>query len=376
MEQTVVKLLIGGKEYRAWQLVSISSKLLSYARAFRVGFTRESAGTGIGIKIGDLVRVKIDDDLVLTGYVTKTNFSYSEKGIELSIEGASKTVDLAEGYMAVKSVKQFTNLTVSQTLQLLAKPYGVSVVRQKAGKDPKASVAIAATDSIKKILDGVVKKHTLVITDNESGDLVMASPGGGGRTADSLELGKNVLSGDQTFDSSKLFSRYYVVGQRANSGSSHPVTANGAFRYTEDSKVRRPRYYVEKLSGSPTAADLQQRSVLLAEYRRGQAQALHYTVQGWRQSDGSLWKVNRLCRVKDSILGVDAQYLITEVSFTKDSGGSKTQLTLMPPEAFVMMNESPDEAMAKKATKKAAAKTGSSRNYVKATVADAAWTGK
>lgn len=78
----------------------------------------------------------------------------------------------------------------------------------------------------------------------------------------------------------------------------------------------------------------------------------------------------------NSILGVDAQYLITEVSFTKDSGGSKTQLTLMPPEAFVMMNESPDEAMAKKATKKAAAKTGSSRNYVKATVADAAWTGK
>lgn len=74
MEQTVVKLLIGGKEYRAWQLVSISSKLLSYARVFRVGFTRESAGTGIGIKIGDLVRVKIDDDLVLTGYVTKTNF--------------------------------------------------------------------------------------------------------------------------------------------------------------------------------------------------------------------------------------------------------------------------------------------------------------
>lgn len=62
MEQTVVKLLIGGKEYRAWQLVSISSKLLSYARVFRVGFTRESAGTGIGIKIGDLVRVKIDDD--------------------------------------------------------------------------------------------------------------------------------------------------------------------------------------------------------------------------------------------------------------------------------------------------------------------------
>ena len=48
----------------------------------------------------------------------------------------------------------------------------------------------------------------------------------------------------------------------------------------------------------------------------------------------------------------------------------------MPPEAFVMMNESPDEAMAKKATKKAAAKTGSIIIYVKATVADAAWTGK
>ena len=89
-----------------------------------------------------------------------------------------------------------------------------------------------------------------------------------------------------------------MVGQQSNSGSTHPVSANGAFRYTEDSQVQRPRYYVEKLSGSPTAADLQQRSVLLAEYRRGQAQALHYTVQGWRQSDGSLWKVNRSAGLK------------------------------------------------------------------------------
>ncbi|MCG5030747.1 hypothetical protein MAF45_04715 [Mesosutterella sp. OilRF-GAM-744-9] len=153
MEQTVVKLIVGGKEYRAWQSVSISAKLLSYARTFTVGFTRENNAAGqpgIDIKIGDFVQLKIDDDLVLTGYITKTTFSYSDKSISLSIEGASKTVDLAECYLAVSDVKQFSNLSVSKTLQVLAKPYGISVIK-RTEKDPKANIAIAATDSSRQI---------------------------------------------------------------------------------------------------------------------------------------------------------------------------------------------------------------------------------
>jgi prophage tail gpP-like protein len=60
-----------------------------------------------------------------------------------------------------------------------------------------------------------------------------------------------------------------------------------------------------------------------------------YTVQGWRQSDGSLWEVNSLVKVTDELLGLEMMtMLITKVTYTINESGLITQLECVPPDGF------------------------------------------
>lgn len=375
MGNTEVTLVINGREYRYWQSVTIQEQLTSYYRKFSVGFTREQLDGSLvaGIEPGATVEVCIGDVKVLTGYVIAARVSYTATGITCSVSGASRTVDLAESYIAGDNAKQFINRTVSEVLAAVAAPYGVAVDYQ-APRNPQANISVSATDPIQKLLDGIVKKHSLVLTDNADGNLVVALPGGGNAADDALELGKNILSCEQSVDLSKVFSRYEIYGQQTNAASDKSVSNTSIKKSADTADMSRLRIYAEKLSGSPTPAALERRAALLSAYRWGRAHAVTYEVQGWQQTNGELWPVNGMVHVTDPIIGIDEDWLITEATFSKDSSGTKTKLTLMPLDAFAMMGETTDAEVAKKKSA-ASASTSTTNPYTKkGTTAEADWT--
>ena len=100
----------------------------------------------------------------------------------------------------------------------------------------------------------------------------------------------------------------------------------------------------------------------------GNADVLTYSVQGWRQSNGDLWKINSLVRVVDPMLDVEQDLLIAKISFRlSNSGGSTTELTLKDKNAFLITDlpeiEKSKKNVAKKAPKGTTflAKAGSGR---------------
>ena len=58
-------------------------------------------------------------------------------------------------------------------------------------------------------------------------------------------------------------------------------------------------------------------------------------MQGWRQADGSLWKVNTLVHVRDPFIGHDRDLLISEINYLLDREGTRAEIHVVPPDAFL-----------------------------------------
>ena len=69
--------------------------------------------------------------------------------------------------------------------------------------------------------------------------------------------------------------------------------------------------------------------------RAAKAGEIRYKVVGWRQQDGKLWQANQTVAIKDSIMQVEKELLISEVQYTLDEGGMIAELVCISPDAFL-----------------------------------------
>lgn len=178
--------------------------------------------------------------------------------------------------------------------------------------------------------------------DDEAGDLVIVEPGDAGDCADALELGKNILAGSANYDASKLYSRYVVLGQHAGTDTDFGRTAAEDKGIVDSSLMKRNRLLVIKDKGQSTNSTCSKRADFEKRYREAQYTAATYTVQGWRQSDGSLWKVNSMVRVADRLLGIENNLLISKLSFSLSSQGMTTTLTVLGRDGYKREGSSSD----------------------------------
>ena len=75
-------------------------------------------------------------------------------------------------------------------------------------------------------------------------------------------------------------------------------------------------------------------AVVGASWAGRKAMTVTYVVQGWRQSNGQLWRHNMITRVIDPIIGLDRDMLISRITYTLSEQGTITKLELGPPESF------------------------------------------
>ncbi|MNJ69299.1 phage late control protein GPD [compost metagenome] len=93
--------------------------------------------------------------------------------------------------------------------------------------------------------------------------------------------------------------------------------------------------------------------------RMGKALQATYTVQGWRQSNGALWRHNTVVRVIDPLIGFDRDMLIAEVTYSLNDQGTTTTLVVGPPEGF---EPEPSDPLKRRKLKKG--KKGDSFEYL------------
>lgn len=365
MTSNLVAIRVGGKRYGGWKSVLITSSIEQVARAFALEVTENFPGNTDfkSLQTGELVQVFIGSDLVCTGYITSTPISYDGKSVTVQVQGKSRTVDLVDccppsaaykaasesttwaGVKGKSGTKEATpaggkpqtswkNLPAGRIIEELAKPYGITLTASSYGeviKTHTVNPGETVFESVKRLLT----KENLVVTDDEAGNLVLTDPGTAGVAADGLVLGQNILGASGKFDASKRFSHYVTLGQHSGSDMDFGRTAAEDKGVAIDPDVSRFRLMVLKDNGQGSNDSASKRAQFEVRYQAARFQAMTYTVQGWRQSNGTLWKPNMMVFVTDSAMSFSRkEMLIIGVRLKLSSSGMTSELDVMPPSGY------------------------------------------
>lgn len=330
-----VTLTVDGLDYGGWKSVEISADLERQFRTFSLDITWQWPGQtlAVPIKPGARCQVRIGCDLVLTGFVFKAPISYDGKQIRLSLEGGSQTQDLVD-CAAINQPGQWRGQDVQAIVRALAAPYGVEVHSEIAATPRLHTHSIVPGETVFQSIDRLLTLYRVFSTDDADGRLVLARPGSAGRAADSLELGHNILSASAAMDIGALFSEYRVIGQHRGGDQQAAAAVSEVRGVAVDRQAPRKRVTVISEPSQLTPELAQQRADWERASRSGKALATTYRVQGWRQSNGDLWRHNLWVRVKDPVLGFDQDLLISKVTYSLSEQGSITTLHVAPAEAF------------------------------------------
>ena len=359
--RNIVSLVCNGHEYTGWLSVRIESSLNSLCRVAQVSATRQAGDADLtaSINVGDAASILIGNDVVLTGWITAKNSDYSATSVSVSITIKSRTVDLEECGIPVDKPHQWGKaVKLNQLVSQLAALYDVSCVFAQDNGASLFQLDMNATvgDAIVKLL----RDKSLLVCDNAWGNLVVAKAGGAGHAASALQTGVNVLSASRQQEASGIFRDYVVLGQSTNPDSN--VSGANSLKATASNTAVRKRTRVWVESGNRTQKDLNVRAQNLMFNAIGNADKLSYEVQGWRQSDGSLWQVNQLVRVDDEYFNLHQDLLVSRVSMSIGSGGTTTEIDVISPDAF-LVTDLPDAEKAQGKTAKGKSTKTTDKGY-------------
>ncbi|MFP7605636.1 phage baseplate assembly protein [Serratia quinivorans] len=340
-----VTLRVSGREWGGWTTVKIAAGIERLARDFNVQITRQWPGESGSVplaprvKKGDAVEVLIGDDLVISGWVEATPVRYDARGISFGLTGRSKTADLID---CTAAPTQFSGRTLAQIATQLAKPFGVSVVDAGAPKTALQGVQADHGETVNEVLNKLLGQQQALAYDDPQGRLVVGAIGTTHATT-ALVLGENVLRCDTEQSIRDRFSDYQVAGQRAGGDDDFGEATISAIRATaKDSGVTRYRPHYLQQTGNATGSTCQLRCQFEARQRAARTDEATYTVQGWRQGDGSLWQPNQRVIVFDPLLDFNnREMVIAEVTYSQDEGGMVTELRVGPEDAYLPEPEKP-----------------------------------
>ncbi len=334
--QNVVTLSVDGRDYRGWKTVSITAGIEQQARTFTLGVSWRWPGEDmeVPVKQGAPCEIRIGADLVLTGHVYSTPISYDANSVTRSVAGRSLTADLVD-CAATGSSSQWKKQSVQVIVQALAAPYGVEVLSEVAKTFPVKEHVITPGETVFESIDKLLTLSRLFSTDDGKGHLVIVAPGSSGRAVDRLELGKNILSGSAQKDYSAVFSEYLVTGQRKREdGEPADKAAQVKATALDDIPPRKRLKHIHEQS-QLTQELAQSRADWERASRKGKALTRTYKIQGWRQSNGDLWRENMIVRIVDRLLGDDQDMLISQIQYDLGESGTTAELTVAPIEAFL-----------------------------------------
>lgn len=332
----IVTLTVNDLNYQGWKSVRIEVGLERIARSFELSITDHWPGNVDQVRCispGDLVEIRIGNDLICTGYIDATPIDYDANNITIMVRGRSKTADIVDSSAEISS-GQFKNLSTEAIAKKLAEPYGLSVISEVDTGQPLTDFQIQQGESAFESLDRIVKQRQILITDNASGDVVLAAPGSKGNANDALVLGENILSASAGFDFTEIYSAYKVKGQKSGTDDAFGANASQSVGIALDNQVIRKRLLIVRQSGQADTQTCQQRANYEQQVRRAKAGEIRYRVAGWRQANGQLWGCNTSVQIMDSIMQTNKELLISEVSYSLDESGLMTELVVIPAGAF------------------------------------------
>lgn len=327
-----VVLQIDGTNYTGWKSLAITRSLESIADTFELSLTDHWPADSAPkpIRMGKPCIVKINNETVITGYVDDVIPDYDANQHRLTVTGRSKAADLIDCSVMDNTV--FKGKTFLDVARHVCKPYGITVTTEVLVGAPYANKhSVEPGETAFEFLDRLARMRALRMVSTPDGNILITRTGSE-RVGTPLVLGGNIKSARGHFTLRDRFSRYDVYSQQDTDDFTFGKAANGSFGTFEDTLVRRYRPTVIQATNI-TPDECKRQAQWHCNTRFGRSQSIVYTVLGW-QHKGGLWQPNKLVPVNDRYMVIDGDRLISAVNYLLDEDGERTELEVMPPEAF------------------------------------------
>lgn len=326
-----VGLEVNGLSYSGWESVTVTRSLEAASGAFSLAIYDKWLATGEAWPIfeGDKVRVWIGRDLVLDGYVDSIDLSSDAQSRSLSVSGRDRTCDLID-CSAMNRPGVFKGKKLEAIAALLARPFGVKVICDVNTGPAIKAFALQPGEKVHAAIERAARAINLMVTATESGELLITRSGSQ-KATDAIVEGKNFLSGNSKASCADRFSVYVVEGQGSGQGK-EKHSHRGEYR---DPSVGRYRPLIIKAEAKADGTYVKGRAEWEARARAAKGRSAAVTVQGWRQSSGKLWQINRLVTAQVPSINLDGEMLISEVTFSVSDQGTVTTLNLIRPDAYL-----------------------------------------
>jgi prophage tail gpP-like protein len=401
-----VSLEVGGVRFEGWKSVRIKHSIEQLAGTFTLDVSERwpDQTEAFTIEPGASCTVSIGDDVMITGYIDVVRVKADANTHTITIEGRDKTGDLVDCSapskewldMAFEDIA--TELLDPYGIPLVTQVatsgagYAPNKGKGKHGKGGKAkgkkSPAKAAAgggsklprkatnsgETVHKLLDKMAKIQGVMLISDRLGGLMVTRAGLNGAASDVLELGENLKVIDYERSFANLFSEITVKSQvngavaggggqtdgnintkqsgvvaRLSAAGGGQTTARFVGKQKSKASVTVSTQGVERYRPLMIVAEDQaddercmQRAMWEAGTREGKSKRLTVDVQGWRQSDGTIWEINTLVNMVCPWVKEDQDMLISGVEYILDDhGGTICKMTVFAPEAYDVLPEIP-----------------------------------
>jgi prophage tail gpP-like protein len=337
---TLLSLSINGQANVGWKTIEVTRSMETLSGEFRLGLSDPWAVTEKVRQIfpGDSCKVRIGSSTILTGYVDEVNVSLDDKSHGLDVSGRDTTGDLVD-CSAVHPTGQWSGLTLEAIATILCAPFGIKV---RADVDTGAAFpkfAIQQGETVYEAIERMCRlRAVLAMADDQGGLLITRAksiPSG-----ITLKEGGLIKAIQGNFNARERFSTIYVKGQTQGDDNTPGQVSTKGLGSARDPEISRYRPLLVQAEGQATSSRCLDRARWEVAVRSGRSRKATITVQGWLNPNGQLWTVNTIVKVISATCGINANMLISELTFTvDDNGGQITQLTVVRPQAYQLLIE-------------------------------------
>jgi prophage tail gpP-like protein len=333
-----VSLEVDGQIYEGWTSVEISRALNAVATGFNLSFTERWPGQVDPWPIipGASCVVRVDGTSLVDGYVDLVSPQFDAGSRTLTAQGRDKAADLVDcsAVGSLQSKYQWQNIGLLRMAKILASPFGVSVTSDTALGNKFEHADVQPDESAFECIERHCRMRGVIPSPDGAGGIILTRAGTQ-RASTKLIEGENIQSATGTLNHSERFSEYRCQGQGFGYDGIDPEVTAGAEALATDLDIKRYRPMVVKAEQAADTADTKKRAQWEATTRRGRGASASIVTHNWYQKPGGdLWDVNLLVDVDAPSLRLKGTMLVVSVGFSLGSGGTRTTLEMVSPEAY------------------------------------------
>ncbi len=350
-----MKLEVSGVEYTDFTSLNATLHLDALANVF----TFEAAAPNVSqlpFKGGELARVTVDGEPILTGYIEIVGGGYDSQGHGITYQGRDRTGDFLDSMIdTIGDLGQ--TISLKSVIEKVISSIGINIfvidnANPKKFNPAQDIEAPEPGDNAFDFVESLARQRQVLLTSNSDGDIVIEKvpDGDSNGTLQNIRgaANNNIISADFTFDQTKRF-RVYKFASSLN-----PITLNktnktsistivGQKGSVIDTDIRIGRQFVDIPESTFGSEDNGDRALWEANIRKARGRIYSCTIQGYTPGpDFDIWRPNRLVTIVDEFADIDAKMLINTVDFSLDpQNGRLTTLTLIDQNAYTLELEDP-----------------------------------